>query len=84
MSALETRTDEQLRYSYSDRLFAIKLPAACRMYGVVMPDEREGYRAHTALYDAELSGRLYFAMRGIAHAATPVRPMLRRSRTGGG
>ena len=31
-----------------------------------MPDEREGYRAHTALYDAELSGRLYFAMRGIA------------------
>ena len=43
-----------------------KLHAACRMYGVAMPVEREGYRAHNALYDAELAGRLYFAMRGIA------------------
>ena len=41
------------------------------MYGVAMPVEHEGYRAHNALYDAELSGRLYFAMRGIAYAAAP-------------
>ena len=30
---------------------------------------REGYRAHNALWDAEVAGRLYFAMRGIAYAA---------------
>ena len=37
------------------------------MYGVVIPTERGGYRAHAALFDAELAGRLYFAMRGIAY-----------------
>ena len=52
--------------SFSQNRYAVKLHAACRMYGVVLPVEREGYRAHNALYDAELAGRLYFAMRGIA------------------
>ena len=64
-----SRTAEQLRNSFNHNLYAISLSAACRMYGVAMPVEHEGYCAHNALYDAELSGRLYFAMRGIAHAA---------------
>ena len=63
------RTDEQLRNSFNFKLYAIKLENACRMYGVAMPTEREGYRAHNALWDAEVAGRLYFAMRGIAYAA---------------
>ena len=37
------------------------------MYGVPMPTEADGYRLHTALYDAEMAGRLYFAMRGIRY-----------------
>ena len=65
-----SRTAEQLRNSFNFKLYAIKLASACRMYGVAMPtDEREGYRAHNALWDAEVAGRLYFAMRGIAYAA---------------
>ena len=71
------RTDTQLRNSFNHRLFAIKLATACRMYGVAMPAEREGYHVHAALYDAELAGRLYFAMRGIAYGA-PVQPGLIR------
>ena len=63
------RTDEQLRNSFNFKLYAIKLENACRMYGVAMPTESEGYRAHNAMYDAEVAGRLYFAMRGIAYAA---------------
>ena len=63
------RTDEQLRNSFNYRLVGIKLSVACKMYGVAMPTEREGYRAHNALWDAEVAGRLYFAMRGIAYAA---------------
>ena len=47
------------------------------MYGVVQPAEKEGYRAHRSMYDAELVGRLYFVMRGIAYAAAP-RCVLRR------
>ena len=61
------RTDEQLRNSFNYRLVGIKLSVACKMYGVAMPTEREGYRAHNALWDAEVAGRLYFAMRGIAY-----------------
>ena len=57
--------DEQLRNSFNYRLVGIKLSVACKMYGVAMPTEREGYRAHNALWDAEVAGRLYFAMRGI-------------------
>ena len=68
-----SRTAEQLRNSFNHNLFAIKLSAACRMYGVVLPVEREGYRAHNALYDAELAGRLYYAMRGIGYETPPVR-----------
>ena len=63
------RTDEQLRNSFNYKLVGIKLSVACKMYGVAMPTEREGYRAHNALWDAEVAGRLYFAMRGIAYAA---------------
>ena len=63
------RTDEQLRNSFNFKLYAIKLENACRMYGVAMPTESEGYRAHNAMYDAEVAGRLYFAMRGIGYAA---------------
>ena len=37
------RTDEQLRNSFNFKLYAIKLASACRMYGVAMPTEREGY-----------------------------------------
>jgi hypothetical protein len=54
----------------------VKPAAACRMYGVAMPAEGGGYHAHAALYDAELAGRLYFAMRGIAYATAAARPAL--------
>ena len=70
------RSEEQLRNSFNHRLYAITLQAACRMYGVVMPPECEGYRAHNALFDAEVAGRLYFAMRGIAYTGPPARPSL--------
>ena len=66
---LPPRTDEQLRNSFNCKLYTIKLLAACRMYGVAMPAEGLGYHAHNALWDAEVAGRLYFAMRGIAYAA---------------
>ena len=66
-SVSEWGTDEQLRNSFNFKLFSIKLASACRMYGVLLPTEREGYRAHNALWDAEVAGRLYFAMRGIAY-----------------
>ena len=70
------RTEEQLRNSFNFNLWAITLAAACRMYGVAMPAESDGYRPHAALYDAELAGRLYFAMRGIAYATAAARPAL--------
>ena len=63
------RTDEQLRNSFKFNAYLIKLASACRMYGVAMPAEGLKYRAHNALWDAEVAGRLYFAMRGIAYAA---------------
>ena len=74
------RTEEQLRNSFNFNLWAITLAAACRMYGVAMPAESDGYRAHAALYDAELAGRLYFAMRGLRYKE-PVMRVLRRLRT---
>ena len=77
-TAPPSRPAEQLRNSFNHSLYAIKLSTACRMYGVVLPVEHEGYRAHNALYDAELAGRLYFAMRGIAYVARAP------SHTGGG
>ena len=76
-----SRTAEQLRNSFNQNLFAIRLTAACRLYGVALPVEHEGYREHSALYDAELAGRLYFAMRGIAYAAAPPRLVLSSRRT---
>ena len=55
------------------------VPPPHRMRGMrlpVMPAERDGYRAHSALFDAELAGRLYFAMRGVAYATAQTRPVL--------
>ena len=66
-ASLSPRSAEQLRQSFNHRLYAITLSNACRMYGVVQPTETEGYRAHRALFDTELAGRLYFVMRGIGH-----------------
>ena len=58
------RTVEQLRDSFDRNAYAINLSAACRMYGVVAPAPAAGGgRLHTALYDATLAGRLFFAMR---------------------
>ena len=71
-----SRTYAQLRNSFNFNLIAINLAAACRMYGVAMPEESDSYRAHAAMYDAELAGRLYLAMRGIAYATAPARPLL--------
>ena len=76
-AALMPRSAEQLRQSFNHRLYAITLSNACRMYGVSPPADKEGYCAHRAMYDAELAGRLYFVMRGIAYAAAP-RCVLRR------
>ena len=79
-----SRTAEQLRNSFNHNLYAISLSAACRMYGVAMPAEGLKYRAHNALWDAEVAGRLYFAMRGIAYVTLDVTPRLPRLRGGGG
>ena len=58
------RTVEQLRDSFDPGAYPISLSAACRMYGVVAPAATPGGgRPHTALYDATLAGRLFFAMR---------------------
>ena len=37
-----SRTDAQLRSSFNFNLYAIKLAAACRLYGVVIPTEHGG------------------------------------------
>ena len=66
-ASLLPRSDEQLRHSFNHRLYAIKLSSACRMYGVVHPAEKAGFRAHRALFDAQLAGRLYFAMPHARH-----------------
>ena len=50
------------------------------MYGVQKPVEGDGYHPHKAGYDAELAGRLYFAMRGLRYKE-PVKRVLRRLRT---
>ena len=53
------------------------------MYGVPKPAESDEYRPHRALlplkghFDAELAGRLYFAMRGICYRV-PVKRVLGR------
>ena len=73
---LSSRTEAQLR-SPGFTKYPIALSAACRMYGVQKPAEGDGYRFHTALFDAEMTGRLYFAMRGIRYGE-PVKRVLRR------
>ena len=67
------RSEEQLRNPGFRIRWSIAMSAACRMYGVPKPAEADGYRLHTALYDAEMAGRLYFAMRGIRYREYPRR-----------
>ena len=56
----------------------IALSPACQMYGVPPLVERgDGFRPHTAGFDSETAGRLYFAMRGIRYRGA-VRRALRR------
>ena len=66
------RSVMQLRMSFNHGLFAIGLLTASRMYGIGRPAETTESRHHTAAYDAELAGRLYFAMRGIGYGTPPV------------
>ena len=74
---LTARTEQLLRAPGFGVKWYIALAAACRMYGVPMLVERDGYRFHSALFDAEMSGRLYFAMRGLRYGE-PVKGVLRR------
>ena len=73
---LSSRNEAQLR-SPGFTKYPISLSTACRMYGVQKPAEGDGYHPHNALYDAELAGRLYFAMRGLRYRQ-PVKRVLRR------
>ena len=66
------RSVMQLRMSFNHGLFAIGLLKASRMYGIGRPAETTESRQHTAAYDADLAGRLYFAMRGIGYGTPPV------------
>ena len=72
-----SRTEAELRAPGFGIKWYIALGAACRMYGVPTLAERDGSRPHTALFDAEMAGRLYFAMRGIRYRE-PVKRVLRR------
>ena len=74
---LTSRTEAALRAPGFGIKWYIALGAACRMYGVPTLAERDGSRPHTALFDAEMAGRLYFAMRGIRYRE-PVKRVLRR------
>jgi len=74
---LTSRTEAELRAPGFGIKWYIALDAACRMYGVPTLAERDGSRPHTALFDAEMAGRLYFAMRGIRYRE-PVKRVLRR------
>ena len=73
---LTSRTEAELRAPGFGIKWYIALGAACRMYGVPTLAERDGSRPHT-LFDAEMAGRLYFAMRGIRYRE-PVKRVLRR------
>ena len=75
--AVTSRTEAELRAPGFGIKWYIALDAACRMYGVPTLAERDGSRPHTALFDAEMAGRLYFAMRGIRYRE-PVKRVLRR------
>ena len=74
---LTLRTEAEFRAPGFAARWYIALSAACRMYGVPTLATRDGYRFHSALFDAEMSGRLYFAMRGLCYRV-PVRRVLRR------
>ena len=76
---LTLRTEAELRAPGFAARWYIALSAACRMYGVPTLAERDGSRFHTALFDAEMAGRLYFAMRGTCYRE-PVKRVLRRLR----
>ena len=73
-----SRTEAELRAPGFGAKWHVALSPACQMYGVPPPAERgDGSRFHQALFDAEMAGRLYFAMRGIRYRV-PVRRVLRR------
>ena len=73
-----SRTEAELRAPGFGAKWHVALSPACQMYGVSPPAERgDGSRFHQALFDAEMAGRLYFAMRGIRYRV-PVRRVLRR------
>ena len=73
-----SRTEAELRAPGFGAKWHMALSPACQMYGVPPPAERgDGSRFHQALFDAEMAGRLYFAMRGIRYRV-PVRRVLRR------
>ena len=75
---LTLRTEAELRAPGFGAKWHVALSPACQMYGVPPPVERgDGSRFHHALFDAEMAGRLYFAMRGIRYRV-PVRRVLRR------
>ena len=76
---LTSRSEAELRAPGFAARWYIALSAACRMYGVPTLAERDGSRFHTALFDAEMAGRLYFAMRGTCYRE-PVKRVLRRLR----
>ena len=74
-----SRSEAELRAPGFAAQYFISLSAACRMYGVPTLAERDGSRSHTALFDAEMAGRLYFAMRGTCYRE-PVKRVLGRLR----
>ena len=63
---LKYRTEYHLRYPPFPK-YLTKLENSCLSYMVQMPTASEEFREHTALYDAEVAGRLYFAMRGVRY-----------------
>ena len=73
-----SRTEAELRAPGFGAKWHVALSPACQMYGVPPPAERgDGSRFHQALFDAEMAGRLYFAMRGTCYRE-PVKRVLRR------
>ena len=71
---LTSRTEAELRAPGFGAKWTVSLAAACKMYGVSpLAQSGDGSSFHTALFDAEMAGRLYFAMQRV-----PERRVLRR------
>ena len=56
-------THEQLRNTFRDDIYPLSLDMAAGAYDVPLPAGYHRHR-HAALYDAKLTGVLYFAMLG--------------------